>query len=365
MSKITVPAVKFQDMVARATKGASENKLLPITSMMCIEVSNHVLTLSTTDSANTLVLRCDKVEGDDMYAVVPVKQFSGLIAKTTSDTISITLKGEELTVHGNGSHRIEQPVDEDGVVQFPHFSWHDSDEEGIINLSSVKDVLHVNKASVADYVDTPALCAYYLGDKVISTDEQTICFNDMKLMDTPHLISTEMMELLALAKTEKITWKYKDGYFFFETDDMMLYGPEQEDFESFPVDEIAGFLDVEFAAHCRLPKIALQGLIDRLALFIEPYDKNGAYLTFTTDGLRIHSKKANSDEVIPYLQSDNFTPFVCCVDIPMFKRLVDANPAESIDLWYGNESCIKMTAGKVTQVMALLEDEEMENISVG
>ena len=365
MSKISIPAVKFQDMVARATKGASENKLLPITSMMCIQMKDHVLSLTTTDTANTLVVKSDKIEGDDMYAVVPVKQFSGLIAKTTSDSIKLVLKGNDLEVHGNGVHKISLPVDEDGVVQFPQFVFDKEGEGEIINLSSVKDVLNINKASVAKTIDTPCLCGYYLGEQVITTDEQTICFNDMKLTDDAYLVSPEMMELLALSKQEKITWWYKDGFFLFETDDMILHGAEHDGKDLFPAEDIMGYLDTEFTSRCRLPKIAIQGLIDRLALFIEPYDKNGAYLTFTKEGVKINSKKSNSDETISYIESDNFSPFVCCVDIPMLKGLIDANPGESIDIWYGNEACIKMTSGKVTQVIALLEDEGLENIQNG
>lgn len=362
MSKITIPAVKFQDMVARAAKGASENKLLPITSMMCIELKDHVLKLTTTDTANTLVIMCDKVEGDDMYAVVPVKQFSGLIAKTTSDSINLVLKGNDLEVHGNGVHKISLPVDEDGVVQFPQFAFDKEGDGAVMNLSSIKNVLDINKAAVAKTIDTPCLCGYYLGDQVITTDEQTICFNDMKLTDEAFLVSPEMMELLALAKQEKITWWYKDGFFLFETEDMILHGAEHDGKDLFPAEDIMGYLDTEFASRCRLPKIALQGLIDRLALFIEPYDKNGAYLTFTKEGVKINSKKSNSDETIPYIESTDFAPFVCCVDIPMLKGLIDANPGESIDIWYGNDSCIKMTSGKVTQVIALLEDEGLENL---
>lgn len=362
MSKITIPAVKFQDMVARATKGASENKLLPITSMMCIEMKDHVLKLTTTDTANTLVIQSDKIEGDDMYAVVPVKQFSGLIAKTTSDTIKLVMRGTDFEVHGNGVHKINLPVDEDGIVQFPKFAFDKESEGAVINLSSIKNVLEVNKACVAKTIDTPCLCGYYLGDQVISTDEQTICFNDMKLTDEAFLVSPEMMELLALSKQEKITWWYKDGFFLFETDDMILYGAEHDGKDLFPAEDIMGYLDTEFSSRCRLPKVGIQGLIDRLALFIEPYDKNGAYLTFTKEGVKINSKKSNSAETIAYIESDNFSPFVCCVDIPMLKGLIDANPGESIDIWYGNDACIKMTSGKVTQVIALLEDEGLENI---
>lgn len=362
MSKMTIPTVKFQDMVARATKGASENKLLPITSMMCIELKDHVLRLTTTDTANTLTIMTDKVEGDDMYAVVPVKQFRDLIARITSDSIKMELKGEELHIQANGNYKIALPVDEDGVVQFPTFRFDKEGDGQVINLSSVKNILEINKACIAKTVDTPCLCGYYLGEQVITTDENTICFNDMKLTDEPYLISAEMMELLALSKQEKITWWYSDGFFYFETEDMILHGVEQDGKNQFPAEDVMGYLDTEFKSSCRLPKLAIQDLIARLAVFIEPYDKNGAYFTFTKDGVKVNSKKSNSDELIPYLESKDFAPFVCCVDIPMIKGLIDANPGESVDIWYGNDACIKMTSGKVTQVIALLEDEELENI---
>lgn len=361
MSKITIPTVKFQDMVARAAKGASENKLLPLTSMMRIEVKDNVLTLTTTDSANTLTIRADKIMGDDMYAVVPVAQFSKLIAKTSADSVQLVVNGGNLEVHGNGVHKIAQQVDEDGVVQFPSVQFDKQGEGQVINLSSVKRVLEVNRASVSDSIDTPCLCAYYLGDQVISTDEQTICFNDMNLMNGEYLISTEMVELLSLSKQEQISWWFQDGFFYFETPDMVLYGPEHDEKELFPVEEIKSYLQMEFSSLCKVPKIAMQGLIDRLALFIEPYDKNGAYLTFTQEGLKINSKKSSSDELIPYTESKNFKPFVCCADIPMLKRLVDAHPAESIDIWYGGEECLKMTSGNIVQVIALLEDDALEN----
>lgn len=362
MNKIKISAVKFQDMVARATKGASENKLLPITSMMCIEMKDHVLSLTTTDTSNTLVIKADKIEGDDMYAVVPVKQFRDLVARITSDSISMELVGGDLNIEANGKYKIPLLVDEDGVVQFPAFKFEKKGEGEVINLSSIKNILDINKACVAKTIDTPCLCGYYLGEQVITTDENTICFNDMKLTEEPYLISTEMMELLALSKQEKISWWYADGFFYFETEDMILHGVEHDGKDLFPAEDVMGYLDTEFKSSCRLPKLAIQDLISRLAVFIEPYDKNGAYFTFTKEGVKVNSKKSNSDELIPYLESKDFAPFVCCVDIPMMKGLIDANPGESVDIWYGNEACIKMTSGKVTQVIALLEDEGLESI---
>lgn len=360
MSKIKIPTVKFQDMVARATKGASENKLLPITSMMCIQVKDNVLSLTTTDTANTLTVRADKIQGDDMYVVVPVKQFSTLIARSDCDSITLEYKDGNLFVHGNGDHKIEVPMDEDGEIKFPEYQFNKSGDGEIINLSSIKNILDINKASIANTIDAPCLCGYYVGDMVITTNEQTICLNDMNVMGGDYLLSPEMVELLSLSKQEKITWWYDGSFFLFETDDMVLYGAEHDEKDRFPVDDVKGYLDVAFPSHCRLPKVALQGLIDRLVIFIQPYDKNGANLTFTKEGVKITSKKANSDETISYVESSNFEPFMCCVDIPLFKSLIDANPEETIDLWYGNDACIKMTAGKVTQVLALLEDDDLD-----
>ena len=114
---------------------------------------------------------------------------------------------------------------------------------------------------------------------------------------------------------------------------------------------------------CKVPKDLLLSVLDRLALFIEPYDKNGAYFTFGRKGINIHSKKDASTETINYVESKDFAPFVCCVDIPMLKEQLQANPDDTVKICYGNENALKIESGKVTQVIALLEDEELENMT--
>jgi len=358
--KLAISTIKFQDMMSRAAKGASENKLLPITSLMAIELKTNVLTLTTTDTANTLKVIADKVEGDDFYAVIPVDVVSKLVAKTTSETIQLALKDNSVEVKGNGVYNIAIVVDEDGVIKFPEYKFKKKGEPEVINLTSIKNILAINKAAVAKTIDTPCLCGYYVGAKVVTTDENVICFNDMKLLAEDALISTEMMNLLSLNTHEKINC-YRDGNkFLFETPDMVLYGVEHEGKKLFPIGDVNDYLEENFKSMCKLPKLFMQNVIDRLSLFIEPYDKNGAYFTFTKEGVRVTSKKSSSVEVIAYQESKDFSPFLCCVDIPMFKAQIDATPGESIELWYGHSSAIKITSGKVTQVVALLEDENLE-----
>jgi hypothetical protein len=127
--------------------------------------------------------------------------------------------------------------------------------------------------------------------------------------------------------------------------------------DDYQIEAIDGLLEQGFDSSCKLNKSALLQLLDRLALFVSPYDKNGIYLTFTRDGLQIESKQANSIEVIPYIESDHFHSFTCCVDIEMLRSQVKANTGDGITLHYGEDNAIKLTDGNVAQVVALLEDE--------
>lgn len=356
--KLTIKTQKFQEMVAKAAKGASENKLLPITSMMAIELKSNKLTLTTTDTANTLKIIADKIQGDDFYVVVPVDVFSKLVAKTTVETITLTLKENSLEVKGNGVYNIALPMDEEGLVRFPEYSF---SKRGVVqrslNLTSIKNILNINKAAIAKTIETPCLCGYYIGERVLTTNETVICFNDMNLLGIDVLISPTTMELLALSPQEKIDCYYRDGWFLFETPEMILHGAEHDDKQLFPVEDITSYLSQDFDSSCALPKALVQNVIDRLALFIEPYDKNGVYLTFTPEGLRISNKQSKSSELISYIESQDFKPFQCYIDINLLKSQIDAIPEEKFSLYYGHPAAVQLKCGKITQIIALLEDE--------
>ena len=51
-----LPTIKLQEMLAKSIKGASFNKLMPMTSMIAIKVKNKELTLTTTDGTNYLYM---------------------------------------------------------------------------------------------------------------------------------------------------------------------------------------------------------------------------------------------------------------------------------------------------------------------
>ena len=106
--KLTLKTEKLKEMVSRAVKGVGNNKLIPITSLMAIEVKDNVLTLITTDATNYLYIIEDKVIGDDFYAVVDANVFAKLISKMTCEsvTLEITSGVYTLVVKGNGDYKM-------------------------------------------------------------------------------------------------------------------------------------------------------------------------------------------------------------------------------------------------------------------
>lgn len=358
--KMTINTSTLQSMVAKAMKGASCNKMIPLTGLMAIELVENTLTLITTDATNYLYVREFKVEGNDFYVVIQADMFSKLISKLTCEKVSLELKNNVLIVSGNGKYSIELPLDEEGeLIKYPNPLKNCGylGEPVSVNLSTIKLILNTAKAALADTLEVPCYTGYYVGNKVVATDTYKICGINIKLWDEPALISPEMMNLLDIFTEEKFAVSRKDGVMLFESPNCTVYGTLMDSIDDYQIDAIEGLLEQGFDSSCKVTKSALLQLLDRLALFVSPYDKNGIYLTFTRDGLQIESKQANSVEVIPYAESKDFRDFTCCVDIEMLHSQVKANTGDGITIHYGEDNAIKITDGNVSQVVALLEDD--------
>lgn len=363
--KLTIKTSKLQEMLTRAMKGSSNNKLIPLTGLMAIQLKNNELTIITSDATNYLYIKEQKVAGEDFYVVVQTDTIAKLIAKTTSENVTLELMESRLQISGNGKYSIELPLDENGsLIKYPdpakEYEKIASTEAKEINLTTVRAILTTAKAALATTLEVPCYTGYYVGDNVIATDTYKICGMDMKLVDTPKLISPEMMDLLNVMKEEKIKLYVYDNKLVFSSTDCVVYGSTLDGVEDYAVDAINGLLTETFDSMCKLSKDALLQLLDRLSLFVGNYDKNGIYLTFTPNGMMVSSKQSNGTEILEYKESKNFTDYTCCIDIEMLHTQVKAQTTDVIELWYGKDNAIKMVDGNVTQIVALLEDDRLE-----
>ena len=360
--KLTMNTVKLQDMVSRAVKGASNNKLIPITSLMAIELkADHVLTLTTTDATNYLYIDENKVEGDDFYVVVPVDVFSKLIARMTCENVTLILHPEIkiLEVKGNGNYKIELPLDENGqLIKYPDPYKSDVSNDIKLNLSTVKVILDTLKSALATTLENPCYTGYYVGDSVIATDTYKIANMDINLFNMPVLVSAELMNLLSVITEENIYVNINKDVLQFATDTCRVYGRAMEGIEDFAVEPIMSLVNTEMDSWCSLNKTQLLQVLDRLSLFVGPYDKNAVRFTFTREGLEISSKASSSVEMIPYISSKDFREFTCMIDVQMITQEVKAIQTDVIEMYYGEDNAVIMKDGNITIVVALLEDEE-------
>lgn len=356
--KLTVKTKTLQDLVAKATKGASCNKMIPITGLMLVELDNNTLTLVTTDATNYLYVSAHKIEGEKFSVVVQVEVFAKLISKLTCEDVTLELADNKLTVKGNGTYVIELPLNEEGeLVTYPNpQAKPDNIEPYKVQLSTIKLILSVAKSALATTEVVPCYTGYYVGDKVIATDIYKICGIDVDVLKDSALMSPELMNLFEVMTEEEITVYQSADWIIFQTSDCKIFGRYMDGKDDFSVDAINGLLSQEFKSCCKVSKADLLQLLDRLSLFVSPYDKNCIDLTFTPEGLQVSSKKSNSVEVIPFKESKDFSSFTCGIDIDMLTSQVKAHRSDIIEIQYGEDNAIKLPDGNITQVIGLLDE---------
>ena len=355
-----ISSERLKEAVNTAGKGCGYNKLIPLTELIGIQLKDGKLKLYSTDMTNFLTVTVDKVSGEDTNICVEAEKFTKLVSKITSSEIEMDINEDSLVVKGNGVYKLPIIMDEEGIVEFPQ------NKEIVINsgevkLTSVLSAYNINRNALAKTLEQPYLTGYYCGEKVISTDSIVITFNNFSMFGKdfePLLISPQMMYLLTLNNEEDIKFGVDGDNLVFSTSNIEIRGPKLSGIEDYPIDAINEYLNVNFESKCKISKQLVLDVLDRLSLFITQYDKNGAYFTFGRKGLKIYSKKDSSVETVNYIESDNFTVFTCLVDIVMLKEQLQACPEDTITIWYGNENALKLEAGNVIQIIALLDDEE-------
>lgn len=347
----------FKEMVSRAIKGASQNKLIPLTGMMAVQLKDDVLILTTTDASNYLYIRQDNVAGDDFYAVVEVEQFSKLIGKMTCETITLEAEDGILNVKGNGDYKIELPLDEEGnTIQFPDPVAGLKKKKGKdINLVTIKTILNSVKPALASTMEIPVYTRYYMGKRVVATDTYKVSSMDVDVLKaSPLLMSAETMNLLDVMTCEKITFSQADDVLLFDTPDCVVYGHTMEGIDDYQIDAISELLEQEFDSSCKLDKSAFLGILDRIGLFVGQYDNKAILLTFTKTGIDISSKTSTGVETLPYIESEGFKPYTCYIDIDMLTTQLKANAGDTVCLQFGNDASLKIVDGDITQIIALL-----------
>lgn len=353
----------LQKMVMKSIQGASNNKMIPITSLIGIEYLDNKLTLMTTDGSNQFRV-IEKVEVSteedyEFYTIIDADTFSKLVSKITKEFIELENKENYLEVEGNGTYKLEIAINEEGeMVRFPEIKNIDG-EEITLNLGILQEQIKTAKASVAKTMEVPCLTGYYIGENTIATDRQMVCSIDNHQFDKSILISSEMAELLLLVEeSDLIGIIKKDNDLIFHNQSFTIAGKELEGKELYPVQAIDNLINLQYKNSIKVNKQELLNVLDRMSLFVTDYDKNGVFLNFTEAGLIIRSQKSNAEEIVEIEGSlDPEERFNCLIDIEMLKSQVETISTDDVEIQYGQEKSIKIVDGNCTHIISLLEKE--------
>lgn len=356
----TINTDNLKEMVGKAVYCVSNNKLIPITSLMSIKVKDGILSLTTTDATNYFYVNSkDKVDCEDFEVSVVADIFAKLIQKTTSEVVMLSVDNNILEVKGNGTYKLELPLENGQPIKFLNkLPKEEPEVSTTIKRTIIDHILNYNKTALAVDLSIPSCCSYYCGDKVITSDRFKVCLTDVNLFDKKLLITPQVMELLSIMSEENINVSFNDEYSIFWTNTDTLYAPITAGVETFPVDALNNLAESDFPSTCKVSRMAVLEMLERLSLFVSSYDKKAITLSFTEEGIMFSSKKSNGTELVPYIESDNFVPYVCPIDIEFFKSQIAVQEGDNIELSYGSDIAIKMKINNVIQIVALIDETE-------
>ncbi|MBR4377308.1 MAG: hypothetical protein IKP50_00260 [Bacilli bacterium] len=357
--ELSIKTLELQEMVDKVGTCVSNNKLIPLTSLLSIGVKDKHLVLTATDATNYFYsLSKSEVDCEDFEIAVIADLFIKLIQKMTSENITITVD-ESVKVKGNGNYTLALILDENGGnIKFPKkFSLDEfRNDGGTLKLTTINTILNYNKPSLATSLSLPALTMYYCGDKVITSDRSKMCSTQVKTFDKPYLISAKLMELLSKMSDEDIMVLTTDKDLIFRTSNELIYSPIADGIETFPVKVLDDLSTSAFPSTCKVSRSAVVEVLDRLALFVSAYDKKVITLTFTRDGIMFSSKNSDGVELIPYISSTDFKDYQCSLDVEMLKSQIATQSEDAIEIAYGSEVAVKLILNNVIQIIALAEE---------
>lgn len=358
---LKIKTTKLQEMLARAVQGASENKLIPLTNLLAIELKDSKLTITSTDKVNYLYV-IEEVAGDDFYVCVSVDKFPKLIARLTCEDVTLDLKDNYLEVVGNGKYQIDFQLDESGeMVRFPNplKDFDNAEKVGEIELTTVKTILDNIRPALATK-GREQYFNYFVGnvanqDTVIATDTnkisalKTSIFTDKKA----RLISAEMMNLLDTMIDDKIEILALDNKVMFRTAHEIVYGYTPDGVDKFNAEAIAGYLEKEYKSSCKISKIELLQVLERISLFVDYLDNDVILLSFDKEGLTITNRKSNGSETLAYIESNNAEAFSGIVLLDRLRTQIKSQTGDSIDIYFGEEKALKFVDNNSIFVVAL------------
>lgn len=363
LTKVTVPTVVLRDLVARAVKGSTNVDLIPFSSLMNVKVQDGKMSVTTTDNVNYLTTYADVV-ADNFEMMVQSKIFSQTVSKLTSETTTFIIDDKKVVVEANGKYNIPIVTDADGsAIKFDEVSVEPVGNTYHLKPEEVRSILTLSKSCKAEKNEVPAIVGNYYADssKVLTTNYYKACSNPVVLTDSPILLSTFVMDLVSTVVDDSGVDVYQNSdYIVFESTNGRLIGKKGTDIAEYPAEDLSNLISNDLASSVQMNRTLFIQAVDRMCLFVDTYEQNRLYLTFTSEGLNLYSSKTESSEVVNYIKINTpiTTPVKFSVDGFFLKNELTACDKEDITVRFSDEVGLQIKCGETTLMLGLLNEAD-------
>jgi DNA polymerase III sliding clamp (beta) subunit (PCNA family) len=355
---------RFKELLTLSIQGAGIDKLIPITQIVGISAEGSDIILTTTDAKTYLYVFGECEDETTTFSVSAyIESLQKLVSKITSEYISLNVVNGTLEVKGNGTYTFELPVDENGeLITYPDpYSKYKKAKmsKDKISIGDIDAIIDTLKASLFVVTGTtnerPVIADYYVGDKVIATNRETISSFNKSIFKNGLLIDRRLMDELGLMQKD-IKYYIDDDVLLFESDGFVIYSMRTDDTSNYPIDIVDNLLSTDYASICKVDKDKFIALLERIALFVGKYDDRAVKLCFEKSGIRVFNQNMKSNEVIDYIDSKGYGEYECSIGVDILLAQLKAYPDNAVEIHYNSDATIKFVSDDITQIVALMAE---------
>lgn len=365
LTRVTVPTVVLKDLVSRAAKGSSNEELIPMSCLMQVKAENGKLFVNTTDNVNYVSTFADVVV-DNFEFVVQTKSFAQIISKLTSVDTTFAVEGNKIAITANGKYSVSAITDASGKsIVFPVVDVVPEGATYHLKSEEIKSILTLNKACKAEKNEIPAFMGNYYVDseRVLTSNYYKACSNPVKLSDKPNLISSVVMDLVSVVSDESGVDVYQNSeYIVFESTKGRVVGKKNNvSLSEYPADALVNLMSVSLASSVQINRTQFVQAVDRMCLFVDTYEQNRLFLSFTQNGLELSSEKTGSSETVNYISaSESVTESKFSIDGMFLKTELAACDREDLIVRYSDSTGLQIQCGDVVIMLGILGEVEEE-----
>lgn len=322
-----------------------------------LNVTNNEYLVTITSKLDTDV--------DDFRIVVDAVIFLNLISKITTDTIELSVSGNNLIVKGNGTYKIAMTTDSKGVITIEKITIDNVLKHFNISGDALRSIVNNNSLDVAkaNNVSSPIQKLYYVDEHGCLTFTTGACVNAFELeQPVKMLLQDKVVKLFKLIKGEVVdfTFGIDDNHGTSQTkakfacdgvEITAILDSDKNNMEKFPTSAIRARANDTYPYSISVDKQDVINACSRLML-LNPTDvnKDFGYLTFENKTLKIEDTRKENVEIIP-LQNEIANEYSAILNMSDLSKLLSNCTEQYVNLSFGNHEAMILSRGNIKNVI--------------